>query len=249
VSDYQFNMGPLRSAITIQFHTHNATRLWTGRRKDGDGQDEIMGMPLFIDIMNQIKQASNQDDPYADLWMIRMEEKLLDARIKMHELYQKTEIIFKELPEDILIENCLSIQPARFALYIRSQLAYICVYLLIDFDKLARQLHLAHHIAIINRKQMRDWINSAGWLVRSVYGLAQRYRHSGVTRQDIIQNTARAIEAKTKFGEIPEDVLAGTRRSTYASPIKKTELPTIAENSEDDWPGLPDDDEESQDEV
>lgn len=27
MSDYTFNMGPLRSAIHIQLHTHNATRL------------------------------------------------------------------------------------------------------------------------------------------------------------------------------------------------------------------------------
>jgi integrating conjugative element protein (TIGR03761 family) len=244
MSDYQFNMGPLRSAITIQFHTHNATRLWTGRRKTSDGVAEIIGMPRFIDIMNQIKQASSHDDPYADLWMIRMEEKLTDSRGKMQEMIKQADVFFKTLPEDVLIENCLNIQPARFALYIRSQLGYLCVYLLTDFDQLARQLHLAHHIAIISRKEMHIWLNSAGGLIRSVYGLAQRYRHSGITRQDIRLNTARSIEAKAKFGEIPDDILTGARRSTYATNLKTPKSATDTESTDESWPGLPEDDNE-----
>lgn len=55
MSDYTFNMGPLRSAIHIQLHTHNATRLWTGRRATENGPAPIIGMPRFIEILNQMR--------------------------------------------------------------------------------------------------------------------------------------------------------------------------------------------------
>ena len=74
MSDYTFNMGPLRSAIHIQLHTHNATRLWTGRRATENGPAPIIGMPRFIEILNQMRIAAEHNDPYADLWMLRMEE-------------------------------------------------------------------------------------------------------------------------------------------------------------------------------
>lgn len=55
MSDYTFNMGPLRSAIHIlQLHTHNATRLRTGRRATENGRAPIIVMPRFIEILNQM---------------------------------------------------------------------------------------------------------------------------------------------------------------------------------------------------
>lgn len=56
-------------------------------------------------------------------------------------------------------------------------------------------------------------------MLRSLFGLAQRYKVSGVTRDDFISNNALAREAREKFGELSADILQGTRRSEYAPPI------------------------------
>lgn len=146
MSDYTFNMGPLRSAIHIQLHTHNATRLWIGRRATENGPAPIIGMPRFIKILNQMRIAAEHNDPYADLWMLRMEEKLVQSRKLMQVMLDQAKGMFSELPEGIDIENCFNVQPARFPLFINAPLAYQGVYLLTDFDQLARQLLLASHI-------------------------------------------------------------------------------------------------------
>ena len=61
-------------------------------------------------------------------------------------------------------------------------------------------------------------------VLRSLFGLAQSYQFSGATRDDFAANNARAEAARKmyeKFGEIPQDILEGTRRSNFAPPITR----------------------------
>jgi len=58
-----------------------------------------------------------------------------------------------------------------------------------------------------------------GSLLRSLFGQAQRYRHAGVTRNDMAANNARALAAVEKYGLPPLDILEGHRRSQFAPPI------------------------------
>ncbi|MLW01285.1 TIGR03761 family integrating conjugative element protein [Salmonella enterica] len=231
MSDYTFNMGPLRSAIHIQLHTHNATRLWTGRRATENGPAPIIGMPRFIEILNQIRIASEHDDPYADLWMLRMEEKLAQSRKIMQMMLEQAKALFSELPEGIDIESCLNVQPARFPLFINAPLAYQGVYLLTDFDLLAPQLLLASHIAVISRTEMHNRLNNGATVIRSAFGLAQKYHSSGLTRQDFIDDTPQARATIERLGPLPEAILSGKLRSSFSSPLPgKAENPGVAED-------------------
>ncbi|MCX8982814.1 TIGR03761 family integrating conjugative element protein [Citrobacter portucalensis] len=229
MSDYTFNMGPLRSAIHIQLHTHNATRLWTGRRATENGPAPIIGMPRFIEILNQMRNAAEHNDPYADLWMLRMEEKLVLSRKLMQVMLDQAKTMFSELPEGIDIENCFNVQPARFPLFINAPLAYQGIYLLTDFDQLARQLLLASHIAVISRREMHNRLNNGATVIRSAFGLAQKYHGSGLARQDFLDDTPQARAAIERLGPLPEAILSGKLRSSYSSPLPvKAENPGVA---------------------
>ncbi|TQF77705.1 AcaB family transcriptional regulator, partial [Pseudomonas aeruginosa] len=57
--------------------------------------------------------------------------------------------------------------------------------------------------------------------LRSLFSLAQQYRYSGTTRDDFAAKNAAARAALEKFGELPQDVLEGTRRSRFAPPIAR----------------------------
>ncbi|EHO5062421.1 TIGR03761 family integrating conjugative element protein [Salmonella enterica] len=231
MSDNTFNMGPLRSAIHIQLHTHNATRLWAGRRATENGPAPIIGMPRFIEILNQMRIAAEHNDPYADLWMLRMEEKLVQSRKLMQVMLDQAKAMFSELPEGIDIEHCFNVQPARFPLFINAPLAYQGVYLLTDFDQLARQLLLASHIAVISRREMHNRLNNGATVIRSVFGLTQKYHGSGLTRQDFIDDTPQARSAIERLGPLPEAILNGKMRSSFSSPQPgKAENPGVADD-------------------
>ncbi|MDH1440360.1 TIGR03761 family integrating conjugative element protein [Pseudomonas sp. GD03721] len=215
---YQLNLGSLRSSISLTLHTHHAARIWQGRAAR-EGVRSIMGMAGYISVTNLIKQASAQDDPYADWAMLQLEEKLMQAKAGMLALAQQLDRVKQDLPAQIDIGDNLNIHPVTLPLYIGSQLGFLAVYLLTDYDTLVRQTLLAHHTALIGRVDMETWIDNGAHLLRSLFGMAQRYRLAGVTRDDMAAKNARAHEAIERFGLPPQDVLEGTRRSQFAPPI------------------------------
>lgn len=215
--------GPLRSSITIELHTHLATRTWTGRQPDpAENIHGIIGMPRFLNIMNVIRLDTVADNPYADLWMLRLEERLLVAREEMNVLIGSMKTVFSQLPETMTVEGCASIQPARFPVFASTQPGFIAIYLLTDFDELMRKALLAQHMALINRVQMSELREKGGNLIRSILVLAQKYRRIPVSRQDIRECNARAVAAEEMAGAVPEDIFDGSRRSAWAPPLRQS---------------------------
>jgi len=104
-------------------------------------------------------------------------------------------------------------------------LGFAAVYLLADYDEIARKLILAHHTALIDRSTLERWLHEGAHALRSLFSLAQQYRYSGTQRDDFASQNAAARAAIEKFGELPQDVLEGTRRSRFAPPIVRRGQP------------------------
>jgi len=241
-SPVQLTTGPLRSIISIELHTHLATRTWSGRQPVPEEKIHgIIGMPRFLNIMNIIRLDSQTDNPYADLWMLRMEERLLAAREEMNALIDSMKTVFSQLPEMMTVEGCISTQPARFPVFSASQLGFIAIYLLTDFDKLMRNALLAQHMALLNRREMNDLREKGGNMIRSILVLAQKYRRIAVTRQDIREGNARAIAAEEQAGPVPDDIMDGSRRSAYALPLRQP-TSSSGEMTQDDTDTAPEQD-------
>jgi hypothetical protein len=101
-------------------------------------------------------------------------------------------------------------------------------------------LILAHHTALIDRSTLERWLNEGAHALRSLFSLAQQYRYSGCTRDDFASKNAAARAALEKYGELPQDVLEGARRSKFAPPIvrrglqQRVEGPTAAASPSDE---------------
>lgn len=231
MDQYPLHSGPLRSTITIELHTHRATQIWQGRR--GVLEEEIypiIGMQRFLGIMEMLRRDAAQDNPYADMWMLVMEERLLGARQEMNRLIEEARQVFKSVPDTITVDDCYSIEPVTLPLFASTQLGYIAVYLLTDFDALARKVLQAHHIAIITRAEYDDWFLRGSRMIRSIFSLAQRYPRVPVTRQDFIDSHIRAHEAEKQFGPVPPDILDGSRHSQYAPPLQRLSLSQLPDS-------------------
>lgn len=215
---FQLNLGPLRSAMHLTLHTHHAVRVWQGRPA-GNGKSGIIGLSAFVSLMNKMKRGAEQDDPYADFWMIQVHEKLDTSKAELAAIQVRLEQLLNNLPEALGVGENLNVHPVTLPVFISSPLGFLAVYLLIAYDDLVRRLLLAHHTALMGRRDMELWINAGGHVLRSLFGVAQQYKASGATREDFITNNAAAREARERFGELPQDILEGTRRSEYAPPI------------------------------
>lgn len=230
----QLNLGALRSSMALTLHTHHASRIWHGRAAS-DGKPGIVGLNGFIAIANKIKRGSEQDDPYSDWWMLRIEEKLSQTKDTLQALREQVDQALADVPAALSLGENLNVQPVKLPLFVNAQLGFLAVYLLADYDDLARKLILAHHTALIDRSTLERWLNEGAHALRSLFSLAQQYRFSGCTRDDFAAKNAAARAAIEKFGELPQDVLEGTRRSRYAPPIvRRSALAATARNDADD---------------
>lgn len=226
----QLNLGALRSTMKLTLHTHHAARIWHGRAAS-EGKNGIIGLSGFVGIMNKMKRGAEQDDPYSDWWMIRIEDKLAASKTTLTTIQEQLDQLMAGLPQALSIGDNLNIQPVTLPLFVNAQLGFMAVYLLTQYDDLARRLLLAHHTALIGRRDMERWLDEGAHVLRSLFGLAQQYRFSGASRDDFAAQNARAREALESFGELPQDVLDGTRRSGFAPPIVR---PTVKAEEHDD---------------
>ncbi|MEB3080618.1 TIGR03761 family integrating conjugative element protein [Pseudomonas aeruginosa] len=234
----QLNLGTLRSSMALTLHTHHASRIWHGRAA-AEGRSGIIGLNGFIAVMNKMKRGSEQDDPYSDWWMLRVEEKLAQTKDLLQELREQVDQALADVPPALSLGENLNVQPVKLPLFVNAQLGFMAVYLLADYDDLARKLILAHHTALIDRSTLERWLNEGAHALRSLFSLSQRYRYSGCSRDDFAANNAAARAAIEKFGELPQDVLEGTRRSRYAPPIVRRSAQEIYPSPaeiDDDFP-------------
>jgi len=218
--DVRLNLGALRSAMHLTLHTHHASRIWRGRARTDD-KAGIAGLSAFLSIMSKMKRGAEQDDPYSDWWMIRIEQRLDDAKQRLHALREQIEGVLTNIPSALSISENLNVQPISIPVFTDSQLGFLAIYLLADFDTLARRLLLAHHTALIDRPTLERLLDEGAHNLRSAFTLAQQYKFTGTSRDDYAANNAVARAAREKFGSIPEEVLQGTLRSRFAPPITR----------------------------
>ncbi|HCE5826590.1 TPA: TIGR03761 family integrating conjugative element protein [Pseudomonas aeruginosa] len=223
----QLNLGSLRSAMSLTLHTHHASRIWHGRAPT-EGKPGIVGLNGFVAIMNKLKRGAEQDDPYSDWWMIRIEDKLSATKEQLQSLREQVDQALADIPQALSLGENLNVQPVKLPLFVSSQLGFMAVYLLADYDDLARRLILAHHTALIDRSTLERWLGEGAHSLRSLFSLAQQYRYSGTQRDDFAANNAAARAALEKYGELPKDVLEGTRRSRFAPPLIRRSPPASA---------------------
>ncbi|WP_070878538.1 PFL_4669 family integrating conjugative element protein, partial [Pseudomonas sp. HMSC75E02] len=93
----QLNLGSLRSAMSLTLHTHHASRIWHGRAP-AEGRAGIIGLNGFISAMNKMKRGSEQDDPYSDFWMLRIEDKLEQTKSTLQALREQVDQALADVP-------------------------------------------------------------------------------------------------------------------------------------------------------
>lgn len=215
-------LGALRSKIELTIHTHHAGRLWTGRGIES-GKPQIVGMKQFLMICGAIKQNASKNDPYADYWLIQIEDKIHETNAELSAVAEMVKRLISSLPPELSVEENINLSPLKLPVYTGGQHGYLALRALIEYDRLVRQVLLAHHVALIGRSETEALIRRAGHAIRSLCALSGQYPgYSGTTRDDFAANNAKATAALEKFGELPADVLSGEHRSVFAPVIYNT---------------------------
>lgn len=228
IAEQAESLGALRSKIELTLHTHHAGRLWTGRGIE-TGKPQIIGMKQFLMICGAIKQNASKDDPYADYWLIKIEDKIHETNAELIAVGQLVESLIASLPPELSVEENINVAPLKLPVYTGGQHGYLALRALIEYDRQVRQILLAHHVALIGRNETEALIRRAGHAIRSLCALSSQYPgYSGTTRDDFAAKNAKSADALQKFGELPNDVLSGENRSAFAPVIQRPSAPSFA---------------------
>ena len=216
--DLRLNLGALRSAMQLTLHTHHASRIWHGRARS-EGRAGIIGLAGFVSVMNTMRRGAEQDDPYSDWWMLQIEAKLDDSKQRLKALREQVDQVLADVPPALSLGDNLNVQPVKLPLFINAQLGFLAVYLLADYDETRPT---GHPGSPHSTRRPRHPATLAGG--RSA-PLAQHLRSGPAVslfrgrRDDFAANNAVARGAREKYGDLPQDVLEGTRRPRFAPPI------------------------------
>ncbi|MGL4668640.1 MAG: PFL_4669 family integrating conjugative element protein, partial [Saezia sp.] len=230
---FRLNIGVLRSQMSLQIHTRQAARLWHGRRRTEE-HESILGLSAFLSITNRINLGSRQDDPYSDLWMLRVEEKLDQVAAQLKTLKTEVDRFYENVPTSFTLSENLNVQPANLPIFAGSHLGYLAIFILAQYDEIVRKIMLAHHIALIDFGECDYWLGRGDYYLRSLFHWVQKYRFAGVTRKDFAEGNVAAQAAIEKYGAVPPEIMDGTRRSRFSPPLRTgTENEAASEDTDD----------------
>ena len=112
-----------------------------------------------------------------------------------------------------------SARPARIALNFSNPYAFRAAGLIGQFDGFACKVLSARHVGLIGRDESEKLLHQGGRWVRRALQSPVLYRLLGVTRDDVLQRTAKGLQAEETMGEVPDDVLRGDRRAPHAPAV------------------------------
>ncbi|MGH8656677.1 MAG: PFL_4669 family integrating conjugative element protein [Gammaproteobacteria bacterium] len=211
--------GALRSEVWLTLQTRHAQQVFSGRRPSAE-KHYIIGLTRFGAILSQIQICVYADDPYADWWLVKVEEALQQASHEVTVLRQAMEQRLQNTP-GIEVKIAESLNPVRVPLQFRNPFAYAAARILADFDLLVRGVLTARHIGLMDRREAERCIVLGGRALRRAMGAALGYKYEGVKRHDVYEGNAKAQQAEARMGVLPPDVLDGTRRARHAPERRK----------------------------
>ena len=206
--------GALRGQVWLTVQTRQAQRLIRGRNGNTD-KPTIIGLVGFADRLRVIWQAARNDDPYADWWLVKVDEALERAR----DLVQKEQgVLDAQLEQLTALEVAVaeSMKPFRIALQFANPYAYRGAQLIAEYDKFVRTLLTGHHVGLLSGVAMEGLLNACARKIRGAFAVPQGYHFLNVDRSALQQGTANASRARQVMGEVPEDVMNGAHQAPLA---------------------------------
>jgi integrating conjugative element protein (TIGR03761 family) len=215
--------GGLRSETRMTIQTRQAQKIVVGRRS-GKGVQQIIGLLNFGRRMKLLWLSAQADDPYADWYLLRIEDAINEAKVVIREKKQWLDNVLNSM-EGFDVGIAHSLEPIQVSIVFQNPYGYMGAYLVADYDALCCSVFTASHIGLIDRKTANNIMGAAGKSLRRTFDLVAQWKFTGVTREDIQVKNPSGIRAIETYGECPEPVLAKTKRATISPEIREKPKP------------------------
>lgn len=217
--------GVLRAEAMMILQTPHAKSLVEGRRGARNNPGSI-GLMNFGRRLRQIWMSAEADDPYADWYLVKVEDALQEAKRLIGEKTQWLKGLMSGM-EGFSINVAESLQPIDVKLSFHNPYGYIGAYAIHDYDVLVRMIYTAKHIGLLDRGDADKVVADARAAIRRAFLLATQWKFTGVTRNDLRQGNDNALRAIKSIGECPHDIMLKKRRAEKAPVIRQQTASSI----------------------
>jgi len=199
--------GVLRGEVWLTVQSHHARRLILGRAATVE-KPAIVGLVGFADRLRVIWNAARADDPFADWWLIKIDEALQRARRRI----KREQAALDECIEQrsaLQIEVVTTTKPYRVALNFANPYGYWGAHLIAEFDTTARTILTAKHVGLISANLAEQSLHGCAGAIRSLFAVPLGYRVLRINRKAVKAGGKTAKQAAEFMGELPQAVLLG----------------------------------------
>jgi integrating conjugative element protein (TIGR03761 family) len=206
--------GPLHPKVSLTTQSRYARLLVLGRSASAD-TPAIMGLLAFADQLRVIWNAARADDPWADWWLIRIDDAIdlvshrLETATTKIEHYLRTQSALE-------IDIATSERPYRVKLRFVNPYAYRGAQLVAEFDAAVRTILTARHVGLINSDQAHRTMMSCSGVLRSLFAMPQGFRVFRLDRAAVKAGGPAVAAATDSLGPVPPAVLLGAHRPRLA---------------------------------
>ena len=206
--------GPLRHKVSLTTQSRYARLLVLGRSATAD-TPAIMGLLAFADQLRIIWNASRADDPWADWWLIKIDDAIDLVQHRLETIATKIRRYLRAQPA-LEIDIATSERPYRIKLRFINPYAYRAAQLVAEFDAAVRTILTARHVGLISEEQSFRQIESCSAVLRSLFAIPQSYRVLRIDRSAVKAGVPAAISAAEVMGQVPAAILLGEQRPRLA---------------------------------
>lgn len=206
--------GPLRHKVFLTTQSRYARLLVLGRSATAN-TPAIMGLLAFADQLRTIWNASRADDPWADWWLIKIDDAIDLVQHRLETVATKIRRYLKAQPA-LEIDIATSERPYQIKLRFINPYAYRAAQLVAEFDAAVRTILTARHVGLISEEQSYRQIESCSAVLRSLFAIPQNYRVLRIDRAAVKAGTPAAISAAEVMGQVPAAILLGEQRPRLA---------------------------------
>lgn len=207
--------------VVLQLQTIQAQLLVRGR--NAEGKAPIAGLLRFAEHLRIIWSAAQANDPYADWWLIKVEDALATT-------IRRTEVELTQLGDLLETSTVLRIAPTEYKDPFQIELLFATPYAfkaadgLMRFDRLVVEGLTARNVGLITQKQFMDTTRGIARKFRALFAMPMNFRLLDVSRDRPLSVSGLFSRAETLMGPLPEDVLNGKRRARLAPDIESNRM-------------------------
>ena len=206
--------GALHGEVWLTLQTHQAQQLIHGREATPD-KPAIIGLIGFADRLRVIWLAARRDDPYADWWLLKVNESIAAARCIIRDQQAAIDSQLAQMPA-LEVSVAASRRPHRVQLQFAIPYAYQGAQLLAEYDRVVCMALTARHIGMLDGATCKHIQQACARKLRALFLIPLGYRLLKIDRNAVRLNTGRSSEASQLMGAVPEDILSGQRQVPFS---------------------------------